>query len=117
MADRLPKGAYLPSVTYWISLGEPAPRTRADRAAEEETMATTDQNKQLVARLFEAFRAGDTSRFDGLIAVDYKQHNPQAGDGLAAVKAFFGPVGPVDVTVYRVIAEGDLVAVHAQYRT
>jgi predicted SnoaL-like aldol condensation-catalyzing enzyme len=80
-------------------------------------MSTTEQNKQLVARLFEAFRAGDTSRFDDLIAVDYRQHNPQAGDGLAGVKAFFGPIGPVDVQVHRVIAEGDLVAVHSHYRT
>jgi predicted SnoaL-like aldol condensation-catalyzing enzyme len=80
-------------------------------------MSSTETNKQLVARLFDAFRAGDTSRFDDLIAVDYKQHNPQAGNGLDAVKAFFGPVGPVDVEVTRVIAEGALVAVHSHYKT
>jgi predicted SnoaL-like aldol condensation-catalyzing enzyme len=80
-------------------------------------MSSTETNKQLVARLFDAFRAGDTSRFDDLIAVDYKQHNPQAGSGLDAVKAFFGPVGPVDVEVHRVIAEDDFVAVHSHYRT
>jgi predicted SnoaL-like aldol condensation-catalyzing enzyme len=78
---------------------------------------TSDQNKQLVARVFDAFKSGDTSRFDDLIAVDYKQHNPQAGDGLEAVKAFFDQVGPVDVEVHRVIAEGDLVAVHSNYKT
>jgi predicted SnoaL-like aldol condensation-catalyzing enzyme len=80
-------------------------------------MATTDQNKQTVARVFDAFRAGDVDAFDDLIVEDYVQHNPQAGNGLQAVKDFFAPVGPVDVDVHRVIAEGDLVAVHSNYKT
>jgi predicted SnoaL-like aldol condensation-catalyzing enzyme len=80
-------------------------------------MATSQQNKQTVARLFEAFRAGDVEAFDELIVDDYIQHNPQAGNGLQAVKAFFAPIGPVDVEVQRVIADGDLVAVHSNYKT
>ena len=76
-----------------------------------------DSNKETVGRLFDAFRAGDTDAFDELIVEDYKQHNPQAGDGLQAVKDFFAPIGPVDVEVHRVIAEGDLVAVHSHYKT
>jgi predicted SnoaL-like aldol condensation-catalyzing enzyme len=80
-------------------------------------VADTERNKQTVAHLFDAFRAGDTDAFDDLIVEDYKQHNPQAGNGLQAVKEFFAPVGPVDVDVYRVIAEDDFVAVHSHYRT
>jgi predicted SnoaL-like aldol condensation-catalyzing enzyme len=80
-------------------------------------MATSQQNKQTVARLFDAFRAGDVEAFDELIVDDYIQHNPQAGNGLQAVKAFFAPIGPVDVEVQRVIADGDLVAVHSNYKT
>jgi predicted SnoaL-like aldol condensation-catalyzing enzyme len=80
-------------------------------------MATSKQNKQTVARLFDAFRAGDVDAFDHLIVEDYFQHNPQAGNGLQAVKDFFAPLGPVDVEVHRIIAEGDLVAVHANYKT
>jgi predicted SnoaL-like aldol condensation-catalyzing enzyme len=80
-------------------------------------VADTERNKQTVARLFDAFRAGDTDAFDDLIVEDYKQHNPQAGNGLQAVKEFFAPVGPVDVEVHRVIAEDDFVAVHSHYRT
>jgi len=80
-------------------------------------MATSQQNKQTVARLFDAFRAGDIEAFDELIVHDYIQHNPQAGNGLQAVKAFFAPIGPVDVEVQRVIADGDLVAVHSNYKT
>ena len=80
-------------------------------------MATSEQNKQTVARVFDAFRAGDVDAFDDLIVEDYVQHNPQAGNGLQAVKDFFAPLGPVDVEVHRVIAEGDLVAVHSHYKT
>jgi predicted SnoaL-like aldol condensation-catalyzing enzyme len=80
-------------------------------------MPSTEQNKQLVARLFDVFRSGDVSGFDDLIAQEYKQHNPRAGNGLEAVKGFFGQVGPVDVEVHRVVADGDLVAVHSHYKT
>jgi predicted SnoaL-like aldol condensation-catalyzing enzyme len=79
-------------------------------------MSDMEQNKQTVARLFDAFRAGDIDAFDDLIAEDYVQHNPQADNGLQAVREFFRPVGPVDVEVYRVIAEGDLVAAHSHYK-
>ena len=80
-------------------------------------MATIEQNKQTVARVFDALRAGDVDALDDIIVVDYVQHNPQAGNGLQAVKDFFAPIGPVDVDVHRVVAEGDLVTVHANYKT
>jgi predicted SnoaL-like aldol condensation-catalyzing enzyme len=76
-----------------------------------------ERNKDVVKRLFDTFRAGDTDAFDELIVEEYIQHNPQAANGLQAIKEFFAPVGPVDVEVHRVIAEGDLVAVHSHYRT
>jgi predicted SnoaL-like aldol condensation-catalyzing enzyme len=80
-------------------------------------MANVERNKQTVARVFDAFRAGDVDAFDELIAEDYVQHNPQAGNGLEAVKEFFRGIGPVDVDVYRVIGEGDLVVAHSHYKT
>jgi len=80
-------------------------------------MPDLEKNKQTVERLFAAFRAGDTSAFDDLIVEDYAQHNPQAGNGLQAVKDFFAPVGPVDVDVYRVLADGDFVVAHSHYKT
>jgi len=80
-------------------------------------MSSTDQNKASVARLFDAFRSGNTAAFDQLINERYVQHNPQAGNGRDAAKAFFESIGPVDVEVHRVIADGDLVAVHSNYRT
>jgi predicted SnoaL-like aldol condensation-catalyzing enzyme len=80
-------------------------------------MADVERNKQTVQRLFDAFRAGDPDAFDDLIVEEYLQHNPQAGNGLQAVKAFLAPAGPVDVEVHRVLADGDLVAVHSNYKT
>jgi predicted SnoaL-like aldol condensation-catalyzing enzyme len=80
-------------------------------------MASAEQNKQTVDRLFDAFRAGDNDAFDQLMVEDYAQHNPQAGNGREAAKAFFASAGPVDVDVHRIIAEGDLVAVHSNYKT
>ena len=80
-------------------------------------MRDTERNKQTVARLFDAFRAGDVDAFEDLIAEDCVQHNPQADNGLQAVKAFFAPIGPVDVEVFRVIAEGDLVVANSHYKT
>jgi predicted SnoaL-like aldol condensation-catalyzing enzyme len=83
----------------------------------EEAVADTQRNKHSVARLFDAFRAGDTEASDDLIVEDYVQHNPQAGNGLDAVKAFFAPIGPVDLDVHRTIAEGEFVVVHSHYKT
>jgi predicted SnoaL-like aldol condensation-catalyzing enzyme len=80
-------------------------------------MTDIERNKQTVARLFDAFRAGDVEAFDDLIVEDFVQHNPQAGNGLQALKEFFAPVGPVDVDVHRVIAEGDRVVVHSNFKT
>ena len=80
-------------------------------------MAETQRNKQTVARLFDAFRDGDVEAFDELIVEEFVQHNPQVGNGLQALKDFSAPLGPVDVDVRRVIAEGDLVAVHSNYKT
>jgi ketosteroid isomerase-like protein len=40
-------------------------------------MASTEQNKQTVARIFDAFRAGDVDALDDLIVDDYVQHNPK----------------------------------------
>jgi len=40
-------------------------------------MGTMEQNKQTVARVFDAFRAGDVHALDDLIVVDYVQHNPE----------------------------------------
>lgn len=80
-------------------------------------MATTDQNKQTVERVFEGLRAGRLDIADELVRDDYIQHNPMGPNGRAAVKAAFALLGPQDLVTYRLIAEGDLVVAHSHNRT
>ena len=80
-------------------------------------MTPEQDNKATVARLYQAFRAGDTAALDGLLASDFINHNPQTTNGLDASKYLFAQVGAIDADLYRMIAEGDLVAVHAHYKT
>jgi predicted SnoaL-like aldol condensation-catalyzing enzyme len=82
-------------------------------------MSTTsvERNRETIRRLFDAFRAADVDAFDDLLVEDYVQHNPQAGSGREAAKAFFAQLGRVDVDVHRMVIEADLAAIHSHYKT
>jgi len=80
-------------------------------------MTPEQDNKATIGRLYEAFRSGDIAALDGLLATDFINHNPQTTNGLEATKALFAQVVAIDADLYRMIAEGDLVAVHAHYKT
>lgn len=76
-----------------------------------------ERNRQLVVELLNALRAVDLDAIDRLVAPDYQQHNPKAANGREGLKEFLGAAGPLDVQVHRVLADGDLVAVHGHLRT
>lgn len=80
-------------------------------------MSSEQDNKAIVGRLYEAFRTGNVAALDGVLATDFINHNPQTTNGLEASKALFAQVGALDADLCRMIAEGDLVAVHAHYKT
>ena len=80
-------------------------------------MTPEQDNKATVGRLYEAFRGGDIAALAGLLASDFINHNPQTTNGLEASKALFAQVGAIDADLHRMVAEGDLVAVHAHYKT
>lgn len=87
-----------------------------------------EKNKALVARFFREvpYGPGDNLHvIDELIAEDYVQHNPEAGQGREGVRHFFTNVIPVPLPEWldekgtlevNLIAEGDFV-VRQEIRT
>ncbi|MFI7403591.1 nuclear transport factor 2 family protein [Streptomyces sp. NPDC049541] len=77
-------------------------------------------NKKLVTAAFDQLLVQkDLSAIDRYWGPEYDQHNPNIADGVAGVKsglgAYFKQFPQLTVTPKRVIAEGDLVAVHSHY--
>ena len=77
-------------------------------------------NKELVSRFFRLIPFGPGNNLhllDDMVAEDYLQHNPHAGQGLEGLREFFTSVMPLPVMKMnggeslevRLIAEGDLV--------
>jgi len=80
-------------------------------------MSDTTTNRAIVERLFAAMCSGDLTVVDELVADDFVQHNPQVQSGREAFRGFLAAVTPVESTVHRVIADGDLVAIHHHFAT
>lgn len=61
----------------------------------------------------------DLAAIDTYVGPEYHQHHPDTPDGVAGVKeglgAYFEQFPQLSVTPKRIIAEGDLVAVHSHY--
>lgn len=80
-----------------------------------------EQNKELVMRFLNEFMIGKDIRvLDELLGPDYRQHNPGLGHGKADLIKFFQDFWEIhpDPGYYlkRIIAEGDLVAIHYNFR-
>ncbi|MEU9913583.1 nuclear transport factor 2 family protein [Streptomyces sp. NPDC051001] len=80
----------------------------------------TAYNKKLVTAAFDQLLVKkDLSAIDRYWGAEYHQHNPGIADGVAGVKsglgAYFSAFPQLKVEPKRVIAEGDLVAVHSHY--
>lgn len=77
-------------------------------------------NKRVVTAAFDQLLVKkDLSAIDRYWGPEYDQHNPNIADGVAGVKsglgAYFKQFPQLTVVPKRVIAEGDLVAVHSHY--
>ncbi len=81
------------------------------------TQHEAETNKAIVHRLYQAFRAGDVAALGEVLAEDVINHNPRTTNGLTASQALFSQVGSIDADICRMICEGNLVAVHAYYKT
>jgi predicted SnoaL-like aldol condensation-catalyzing enzyme len=83
----------------------------------EMTQPQAEMNKAIVRRLYDVFRTGDVAALGEVLAQDFINHNPQTTNGLTASRALFSQVGSIDAEIYRMVCEGNLVAVHAHYTT
>lgn len=89
-------------------------------AGTAETSEKLEKNKQTaIAAVKETLGAGDASKVDVYFADPYIQHNPMAPSGVAAFKGLIESMAAANnnsntegVKIIRVLAEGDLVAMH-----
>lgn len=79
--------------------------------------AHAETAKELVVKaMTEIFVNGNTDVIDTYFADDYIQHNPTIKSGRESVKQAFGHLPPnFKYEIGMVIADGDMVAVHARY--
>ncbi|MEH0577784.1 nuclear transport factor 2 family protein [Streptomyces sp. B21-108] len=80
----------------------------------------TAYNKKLVTAAVEQLLVRkDVSALDRYWGPEYHQHNPNIADGVAGAKAglgaYFKAFPQLSVSPKRIVAEGDLVAVHSHY--
>ncbi|MDX3245822.1 nuclear transport factor 2 family protein [Streptomyces sp. ME18-1-4] len=80
----------------------------------------TAYNKKLVTAAVERLLVRkDLSALDTYWGPEYHQHNPNIADGVAGAKAglgaYFKAFPQLSVSPKRIVAEGDLVAVHSHY--
>ncbi|PHQ86861.1 MAG: hypothetical protein COB65_00180 [Thalassobium sp.] len=82
-------------------------------------LADSDQNKALVLEALQnTLLAGDVDAVDDYFATDIIQHNPMFDNGIEAQKGvvgFLAGSGDFKADYIRVIADDDIVAVHARY--
>ncbi|MEM6914347.1 MAG: nuclear transport factor 2 family protein, partial [Pseudomonadota bacterium] len=82
-------------------------------------LADSDESRALVLEALEAtLLAGNTDAVDQYFAEDYIQHNPDFPDGIEGQRAlvdFLANTPGFSAEYIRVIADNDLVAIHARY--
>ncbi|MET7349973.1 MULTISPECIES: nuclear transport factor 2 family protein [Streptomyces] len=76
----------------------------------------SDNKTTVLTALKELFGDKDVTAVDRWVAADYRQHSSAAPDGPEGLRGLIGSLtDDVRHEVARVIAEGDLVAVHGVY--
>ncbi|MBX9392969.1 ester cyclase [Streptomyces sp. TRM72054] len=96
------------STESWPRTGQPGPAW------------LTEYNKKLVTKAFDELMVHkDLSAIDRYYGPEYHQHNPTVPDGVEGAKAglggLFEALPQLEVSRKRVIAQGDLVAVHQHF--
>jgi predicted SnoaL-like aldol condensation-catalyzing enzyme len=69
--------------------------------------------------MIDIFRKKDVTAVDRYFAEPFIQHDPTLADGLAGMKSFAAEVASspaADITIYRMLADGDFVLLHSKYQ-
>ncbi|QYN33930.1 ester cyclase [Pseudonocardia sp. DSM 110487] len=93
--------------------------SRPQTEAPEQRWFTAYNKKLVTAFVDQLLVRKDLAAIDTYVGPEYHQHNPNFPDGVAGVKAgagaYFEQFPQLSVAPKRIIAEGDLVAVHSHY--
>jgi predicted SnoaL-like aldol condensation-catalyzing enzyme len=68
--------------------------------------------------VIDIFRKKDATAVDRYFGESFIQHDPNLADGLAGMKSFAAEVASsatADITIYRMLVDGDLVLLHSKY--
>lgn len=68
--------------------------------------------------MVQLFRDKDAAAVDRYLGDSFKQHDPTLADGLAGMKSFAAEIASspaADITIYRTLVDGNLVALHSRY--
>jgi len=76
---------------------------------------TSEISTKFALRLLDVMRTGDADALADILADDFVNHNPMASNGLKNTQALLAAIGPIETTLYRVIAENNLVVTHAHF--
>jgi predicted SnoaL-like aldol condensation-catalyzing enzyme len=69
--------------------------------------------------MIDIFRNKDATSVDRYFDEAFVQHDPNLADGLAGMKSFAAEITgspAADITIYRTLVDGDLVALHSRYQ-
>ena len=80
----------------------------------------TDLGATARQAMIEIFRNRDSTAIDRFFSDQFVQHDPNIADGLSGLRAFVTEVmnSPrTNVTIYRTVADGDIVMLHSKYES
>jgi predicted SnoaL-like aldol condensation-catalyzing enzyme len=89
------------------------------QSQERIVMATDTLGASARQAMIDIFRKKDVTAVDRYFAAPFVQHDPSLADGLAGMKAFAADVASSpdgDISIYRMLVDGDFVLLHSKYK-
>jgi predicted SnoaL-like aldol condensation-catalyzing enzyme len=89
------------------------------RSQDQTVMASDTLGAAARQAMIDIFGKKDVAAVDRYFAEPFIQHDPSVADGLAGMKAFAAEVASspaADITIYRMLVDGDFVLLHSKYQ-